>query len=88
MGLWADWKEVRKKGKAAALRARGQKLGRKRRAIQVKQLALTNAAELLEGTCEICRQGPHAGEPILSGSELAEEQRRLHSSTPMPTVVA
>ncbi len=70
MGMWADWKEIRKKSKAEGLRARISKYTVEILTIRAKQLQLTNQAELLEGTCAICEDdGPHLGEPILSGSK-------------------
>ena len=71
MRLLADWKEIRKRGKAERLRATINKLELHRRAIQAEQLKLTNQAELLEGTCEICD-----GEPVLSGLPLFPRLRR------------
>ena len=60
MGLWEDWKEIRKKSKAERKRARINVLEVRRRDIQAEQLKLTNQAELLEGTCEI-----REGKPVL-----------------------
>lgn len=84
MGLWADWKEIRKKSKAEAIRARINVLEVKRRTIQAKQLELTHKAELLEGTCEICREGANVGKPILTGSPLILQKhvsKHVHSTT-------
>ena len=79
MGLLADWKEVRKASKAQGLRDRINVLEVKRRAIQAEQLKLTNQAELLEGTCEICD-----GKPLLTGAPLILQphpSKPSHSAT-------
>lgn len=65
MGLWDDWKEIRKAGKAKRKRARINVLEVRRRDIQAEQLKLTNEAELLEGCCEI-----RDGKPVLTGAPL------------------
>ena len=62
MGMWADWKEIRKKSKAEGLRARINTLELKRRAIMRAQMKLTNQAEVLEGCCELDGDG----KPILT----------------------
>ena len=79
MGLWADWKEVRKKSHAETIRASINALEVKRRAIQVEQLKLTNQAELLEGGCEI-----YDGKPVLTGAPLilqSHPSKHRHSVT-------
>ena len=75
MSLLADWKEIRKKGRAEAIRRRITALGLKRRAIQAEQLKLTNEAELLEGTHDVCKIGPDKGQPILTGTPLTLQEK-------------
>lgn len=76
--LRADWKEIHKKSRAEAIRARINALEVKRRAIQAEQLRLTNEAEILEGTCDCeicggrgrCSCKPGEGKPVLTGAPL------------------
>lgn len=75
MGLWTDWKEIRKPRKAERLRARINVLEIRRRDIQAEQLTLTNQAELLEGGCEIVD-----GKPVLTGAPLIlQEHESKHA---------
>ena len=75
MGLWTDWKEIRKPRKAERLRARINVLEIRRRDIQAEQLTLTNQAELLEGGCEI-----RDGKPVLTGAPLIlQEHESKHA---------
>ena len=88
MGLWTDWKEIRKPRKAERLRARINVLEIRRRDIQAEQLTLTNQAELLEGTCDCemcggrgrcsCKNGE--GKPVLTGAPLIlQEHESKHA---------
>ena len=80
MGLWADWKEIRKKSKADGLRARINTLELKRRSIMRAQMKLTNQAEVLEGCCEL----DDDGQPILTAWPLILQNhpgKHRHSNT-------
>ena len=61
MGMWEDWKEIRKKSGAERKRARINVLEVRRRDIQAEQLKLTHQAELLEGNCTV-----RDGKPVLT----------------------
>lgn len=81
--LLADWKALRKKSRAEAIRAHINALEVRRRRIQAKQLKLTNQAELLEGGCAICKQGPDKGKPILTGPPLILQPHQSKHADPI-----
>lgn len=74
MGLIADFRELRRKGRAERLRAQINTIGKRRQALMRQQFKLTRQAEELEGTAN---KGPTAEPRFMRPRRV----RHTHSTT-------